>query len=734
MNLFEISGKITLDSNGAISSLSSVTSAAKGAANILGTLGSAALKMGGVVAGGVATAGGAIVKEAVSSYAAAEQLVGGIETLFGDSAGQVQQYAGEAFRAAGLSSNEYMETAMGFSASLKQSLGGDTAAMAEYANMAIVDMSDNANKMGTDMGAIQNAYQGFAKQNYTMLDNLKLGYGGTKTEMERLIKDANKVKKANGEMADLSINSFADVVEAIHIMQTEMGITGTTASEASDTISGSAASAKAAWKNLMTGVADENADMDKLVSDFVSSGKVAAENLLPRIGTAIGGTMQLAQQLVPQMIEEFQIALPDLKAGAYELITEGLNFAGIDVDLSSVTNAFETAFSGASGVGATLMDSLGTIKNTIVGNLGNLGGVLKENGIGIEDFFNGLNTTISVVAEPLNAGIDAAMKGLTALTDWATTDGSTLNTVLKELGEETVNASAGLTGFFESAGYLFEGDTTKAGSTFRDTLNQTATGTILTTIWDSFVNPESVQTTDHEFLNPFDIDRMADILTPKVTPTVDDSWMLELEAMGDAAQAGMVYTFAEPIPGPSVTTTGIEDVETESEESSESAAEALKSAFEFDLATPPVDTGSFTEAVEAADAAAAAIQESFAGLTLAIPAVSAGGAAVPGTENYASGGIMTSPTIFGFNPYTNNLMRGGEAGPEAIAPISTLQSYIGEAVHAQSYEQAAAFDRMFVMMESLVDSLPNAMRDAMEGMAFKTNGREFGRMVKGARA
>lgn len=190
------------------------------------------------------------------------------------------------------------------------------AAAADVANMAIVDMSDNANKMGTDMSLIQNAYQGFAKANYTMLDNLKLGYGGTKTEMERLIADANRVKEANGEMADLSIDSFADVVEAIHIVQTEMGITGTTAKEAGSTISGSAASMKAAWANLLTGIADENADFETLVDNFITTlvgdgteaNKGFFGNILPRVKTTLSGIGDLVKGLAPIIAE----VLPEL--------------------------------------------------------------------------------------------------------------------------------------------------------------------------------------------------------------------------------------------------------------------------------------------------------------------------------------------------------------------------------------------------------------------------------------
>ena len=191
-------------------------------------------------------------------------MVGGVDTLFKDSSQEIQRYAANAYKTAGLSANEYMETVTGFSASLIQSLGGDTEKAAKYADMAITDMSDNANKMGTDMSSIQNAYQGFAKQNYTMLDNLKLGYGGTKEEMQRLLADDGKL---SGVKYDLS--SYADIVEAIHVIQTEMGITGTTAKEASTTIQGSVASMKAAWANLMVGMADDTQNFDMLLSNFI---------------------------------------------------------------------------------------------------------------------------------------------------------------------------------------------------------------------------------------------------------------------------------------------------------------------------------------------------------------------------------------------------------------------------------------------------------------------------------
>ena len=258
------------------------------------------------IATGIAVATTAVagfVTASTKAYAEYEQLVGGVDTLFKNSSQQVQEYANNAYKTAGLSANQYMETVTSFSASLLQSLGGDTEKSAQYADQAIIDMSDNANKMGTSMESIQNAYQGFAKQNYTMLDNLKLGYGGTKTEMERLIADANRVKEANGEMADLSIESFADVTEAIHIIQTEMGITGTTAREAETTITGSLNMVKASWENLLVGLANKNANVGELINQLVQSVSTFAGNLLPVIEQALLGIGTLIEELLPIIIE-----------------------------------------------------------------------------------------------------------------------------------------------------------------------------------------------------------------------------------------------------------------------------------------------------------------------------------------------------------------------------------------------------------------------------------------------
>lgn len=259
-------------------------------------------------AAATAAAAGAVIaltKSAVENYGEYEQLVGGVETLFKDSAGTVEEYAKNAYQTAGLSANQYMETVTSFSASLLQSMGNDTAAAAEKADRAITDMSDNANKMGTDMQSIQNAYQGFAKQNYTMLDNLKLGYGGTKEEMQRLIDDANALNAAQGNYTNYTIESYADIVDAIHTVQTEMGITGTTALEASTTIEGSISAMKAAYSNFVTGLGNDNANISELSSQLIQSVGTVAENVLPVVETVLKNIAVAVQKDGPEMIQKF---------------------------------------------------------------------------------------------------------------------------------------------------------------------------------------------------------------------------------------------------------------------------------------------------------------------------------------------------------------------------------------------------------------------------------------------
>lgn len=285
-----IGSKLKSGADTAWNAISSMSGKAVGALKGVATVG-----LAGVGTAVAALAG--VGKSALDAYATYEQAVGGVDTLFKDASGTVQKYAAEAYRTAGVSANEYMTQVTSFSASLISSLGGDTAKAAELGNTAMIDMSDNANKMGTDIEAIQQTYQSLARGNYAMLDNLKLGYGGTKSEMERLIQDANKVKQANGEMGDLSIDKFSDVVQAIHIMQQQMGITGTTAKEAATTIEGSVGMMKAAWQNWLAELGKDNADINGLTKQLVDSVGTVIQNVGPRIAQIITGITAALPQL-----------------------------------------------------------------------------------------------------------------------------------------------------------------------------------------------------------------------------------------------------------------------------------------------------------------------------------------------------------------------------------------------------------------------------------------------------
>ena len=334
MDVFDLFAKITLDSSEYEKGLKDAKSSASGLTGLFGKVGSAVSTVGkgifnvakvsvaATTAG--ATAISALTGLAIKGFAESEQLVGGVETLYKTSADKVQQYADDAYKTAGLSANEYMNTATTFAAALVSSLGGDTEQAAELANTAIGDMSDNANKMGTDMESIQNAYNGFSKQNYTMLDNLKLGYGGTKQEMQRLLDDANKLNAAQGNYTKYSIDSYADVVSAIHDVQNAMGITGTTSKEASTTIQGSVNATKSAWSNLVTGIADDNANFGQLISNFVDSATTAASNIIPRIEVALNGAAKLIESLVPPIMAELpsliETVLPQLAQSAVNIV------------------------------------------------------------------------------------------------------------------------------------------------------------------------------------------------------------------------------------------------------------------------------------------------------------------------------------------------------------------------------------------------------------------------------
>lgn len=317
-----ITYKVEIDNKGAVKSLDEISETAnKNGSKFDSFVAGIGMKFGELAADAVGSAIGAVgnlVSSSLEAFATFEQLAGGVETLYGESASVLMDYAANAYKTAQMSANQYMETATSFSASLISSLGGDTEAAVEYANLAITDMADNANKMGTSIESIQYAYQGFAKQNYTMLDNLKLGYGGTKEEMERLIEDANRLREAQGLNADLTIDSYADIVTAIHTVQEEMGIAGATAQEAATTIEGSVNMAKAAWQNWLTALGDDSADIVDITNQLVDSIATAASNVVPRVVTIAMTLLQqvpaIVAQLAPILLSQIQSLIPQIVA------------------------------------------------------------------------------------------------------------------------------------------------------------------------------------------------------------------------------------------------------------------------------------------------------------------------------------------------------------------------------------------------------------------------------------
>lgn len=401
MELFKLLGTIAVNNSEANEAIDETTEKAEQSSskfgNFLGKVGSVATKIAGVgvaALGAVATGLGTLTKQSVEAYADYEQFVGGVETLFKDSSKKVLEYANNAYKTAGLSANQYMDTVTSFSASLLKGLNGDTAKAADIANTAIVDMADNANKMGTSMESIQNAYQGFAKQNYTMLDNLKLGYGGTASEMARLINDSgvlgDTVKITAQDVNDVS---FDKMIEAIHTVQVEMGMSGltaeeaaeavkngsmtqeeafeamgTTAKEASTTIQGSIGMMKSAWENFLTGMADPDQDFDALLENLVDSVVTVADNLIPRIAETlprlvqgISGVIETLGTYMPELLSKL---LPALLEGAGQLLTQlvtgipALFEAVVPALVESVKMILSSAME-SSGIGSFLDDFLG---------------------------------------------------------------------------------------------------------------------------------------------------------------------------------------------------------------------------------------------------------------------------------------------------------------------------------------------------------------------------------------
>lgn len=411
-------------------SMKDATNSASKMSSVMKDIGSSAIKVGkglAVAGAAAATAVTALVSKSVGAFADYEQLTGGVETLFGAGGRSVEEYAqsvgksvsdiqgkydslmsaqnavlenaNKAYMTAGMSANEYMDTVTGFSASLISSLGGDTNKAADYANSALVDMSDNANKMGTDMESIKNAYQGFAKQNYTMLDNLKLGYGGTQEEMKRLLSDAEKL---TGQRYDIS--SFADITQAIHAIQTQMDITGTTAKEASTTISGSWGSLKAAFQNVLVGLTTGGDMFDQSLDALINTAVTFGQNIIPAIKGALSGVGYLIEGLAPVIGETIPPLIndlaPTLANSAVSLISSLVNGLTQNATQFSecLSNIIIVAVAGISTVVPQLLDAASKIVSNLMQGLTNSMPQIVNGAVTlIEGLVNGLVNNIPLL-------------------------------------------------------------------------------------------------------------------------------------------------------------------------------------------------------------------------------------------------------------------------------------------------------------------------------------------------
>lgn len=416
MNLLDLAVKITCDDQAS----GEVDKISDGIKNKLG----AAAKAGVAAAAAVGTATVAIGKTALDAYSNYEQLVGGIDTLFKSSSAKMQQYAANAYQTAGVSANRYMEISTSFAAALISSLGGNTEAAADMANTAITDMSDNANKMGTSLETVQEAYMSLSRGNYEMLDSLKLGYGGTKSELERLLSDAEKFSAAQGKVRDFSVDSYSDIVEAIHIVQDEMGITGTTAEEAATTIEGSVNMAKATWENWLAGLGDEDADMEGLTDQLVQSVVIAGENIIPRVGQIMTTLGQTVADYAPGVGLYLRNALINVLPEAVQGPMRDA-FAGVD----KVVGKLESVFNDNLKPAADAADSVFSAISSGVKTFGNAVNDLVLPAIdqlspAFEDFFGMIQAAqplleliANIIGVGLAAAISVAIKLFAAITE-----------------------------------------------------------------------------------------------------------------------------------------------------------------------------------------------------------------------------------------------------------------------------------------------------------------------------
>lgn len=763
MDLFKLLGTIEIDNKNANKSLDETSRKGEQAKGRLSkaftSIGSAAVKFGKTVAVGMVAAGTAVaglVTKSVQSYADYEQLVGGVETLFKTSADKVQEYAKNAYKTAGLSANEYMETVTSFSASLLQSLDNDTAAAAEKANKAITDMADNANKMGTDMSSIQNAYQGFAKSNYTMLDNLKLGYGGTKEEMARLLEDAEAISGI-----EYDISSYADIVDAIHVIQTEMDITGTTAKEAGTTIQGSFASMKGAWQNLLTAMSAKELPVGQYVKTFVDSVSTVADNLLPRIRIALDGVVQLVNQLAPQIVSAIPMLvsalLPAVVGAATSLIAAvaatlpGLITAIVNC-IPDIVAAFVSIFDAIISALPALMESIVSalpmmieqLSGALTTMIATLCTMLPQI---IQPIIDYLPQIIMSIVNALVQNLPVLIEGLISLV-------MGIVGALPQIVEGLVGAMpevisllvvalvAALPQLIEGAIQLVMGLIAALPQIIQALID--ALPEILQAVWDAIV---TVFEGLPEWFGQLweGVKDAVSSAVEAILPVITNVWNAIVSVI-TTVMAGIRNTVTSVWNGiKSVVTSvvnGIKNTVTSVFNGIKNTAVTVWNGIKTAITTP----------IEAAKAKVKevvdAIKGFFSGMKLELPKIKLPHFSISGKLSldppsvpklsidwYAKAMrnplLMTTPTIFGYNPATGQPMGGGEAGSEVVSGTGTLMGMIENAVENKTAAQMQnVVSILYAILDAIVNGNAEMLRAILDGHTIRVGEREFARLVK----
>ncbi len=719
MELFKLLGTIAIKNDEANKALDETSKKGEKAESKLGkafgTIGKGAVAVGKVVAKGMAVGAAgvtALVTKSVASYADYEQLVGGVETLFKESASTVKGYADRAYETAGLSANDYMNTVTSFSASLLQSLGNDTAAAADKADMAITDMADNANKMGSSMESIQNAYQGFAKQNYTMLDNLKLGYGGTKEEMARLLKDAEKI---SGIKYDLS--SYADVVDAIHVMQEEMGIAGTTAKEASTTISGSIGTMKAQWQNLVTALSGDGWDLGVYVENLVSSVATVASNLMPVIGTALDGVVQLIDQIAPIIIGKipdlFSQLLPSVLSAATGLLNSIVSEIPALIDmlvnsvipqfLSSIGTVVNSLISALPSVMQSICSALPTLLPMLIDSVCSVVLMLVNNIQQIvQPITDSLPDIIISVIDALLSNLPMLIEGVISLVLGIVREGpkivenlvSYIPTVVEMIVTSILeNTPTIIAGIAQVVWEIIKSLPSLLGS-LKDSIVNAFIG-----IWNGIKNVFS--NTDTWFGATFQ----------KAVNWVKNAWS-SVTGFFSNIKNGIVNAFSniwEKLTSPF----------RKASDTIKEIADKIKGFFKGEISLPKIKLPHFS-----LSPAGWKIGDLLKG---SIPKLSIKWYA----EAMNNPMLLNDPTIFGYNAKTGSFLGGGEAGAEVVSGANTLMNMIGEAVENRT---AAANEKIISVLLAILDAIMTGNKDTLKallaGQTLTWNNREVARMVR----